>query len=74
VPKKHPKTDYRRYGQIFLYVGLACLVIALFINFVFIRPTDFKAQFRHNQYAECLHNGSSAQICNEHFGEKTNNQ
>lgn len=57
----------RRYGLLFFYLGLACLIIAAFINFVYIRPTHFKQQFKQHQLQDCLRTSTSHASCEAHF-------
>jgi hypothetical protein len=58
----------RRYGFIFFYLGLVLIAVALFINLVYIRPTNFKAQFKARQLTACLKTSTSSIACHKHFG------
>ena len=58
----------RRYAVLMFYGGLVCLAVSLFISFVYIRPSDFKAQFRQHQLSDCLKTNTSEASCYAHFG------
>ncbi|MEK7594158.1 MAG: hypothetical protein AAB436_00785 [Patescibacteria group bacterium] len=68
--KKAVAVPARRYGLICFYVGVALIVVSLCINFIFLRPTDFKNQFREHQLADCLNTTTSVSSCYEHFGKE----
>ncbi len=41
-------------GIKFLYAGIICLAISFLINAIYIRNTNFKAQYNQKQYESCL--------------------
>ncbi len=60
----------RRYGLICFYIGLVLIVVSLGISFIYLKPTDFKNQFREHQLADCLKTSTSIASCYEHFGKE----
>lgn len=59
----------RKYGLVFLSLGILLMAIALFINVMYIRPTNFKAQFRERQLQACLKTSTDAAVCRRNFAE-----
>ena len=68
--KKHLHMPNRRYAVAFFYAGLSCLAVSIFISSVYVRPANFKTQFRQHQLADCLKTNTAAASCYVHFGTK----
>jgi len=61
--------SFKHYGVLWLVAGAVLFAIALFINLTYIQPTNFKAQYRQRQLADCLTTTTSKVICQEHFAK-----
>lgn len=67
---KKPVSKYTKTSKLanrLLVAGLVLVLISMVINYIYIRPTNFKQQFKQKQYEECLANGNAISICEQNF-------
>ena len=57
----------RKIGLVLLVSGLILLLISLVINFVFIRGTNFKTEYRNRQHENCLEKNKSLTTCDSDY-------
>lgn len=65
LTKKYSKTS--KLASRLLVAGLVLILISMVINYIYIRPTNFKQQFKQKQYEECIANGNATDICEQNF-------
>lgn len=54
-------------AKIFFFSGIFFLATSIIINFVFIRPSNFKQQYQQKQYDECLKKNKDKAKCQTKF-------
>ena len=62
---KYAKTN--RLANRLLVTGLVLVLISMIINYIYIRPTNFKQQFKQKQYEQCISRGNSLDFCERNF-------
>ena len=70
MKKSHKKIqEYRKLAKISMFVGLSLLIISTAISFIFIKPSNFKDEFRKRQLGDCLNTETDSETCYKKFGE-----
>lgn len=65
--KKHIE-QRRKLASIMMFTGIGLIFTSTVISFLFIRPTDFKTQYRERQLTDCLTAGTEPRTCQSKFG------
>lgn len=64
------KPDYEKTTKIanrLMIAGAILLTIAGFISLTFIRPTNFKQQYKDKQYQQCIEQNNSEETCHQNY-------